>query len=124
MRKDLWDIFNTTEDPYIQTHALVALAKLKQSKAIPYLLEILFGDDPDLAQRMYYMLKRAPQDICDRIQKEVQYRVSRQVAEILVPHQIRHRSHLSRLSQEVKTTLKQLYRLAERYDDILILEQV
>ena len=122
--QELWDIFNMTEDPYIQTHALIALAKLKQSKAIPYLLEILFGEDADLAQRTYYMLKRAPSDIRDKIQKEIQYRVSRKVSEILIPHKIKKRAHLSNLSQEVKNSLKRLYRLAERYDDILILEQV
>jgi HEAT repeat protein len=122
--KELWDIFEMTEDRYIKTHALIALAKMKEEKPIPDLLEILFGDDTDLSQRTFYMLKRAPVDIRDQIHKEIQYRVSRKVSEILVPHKIYKRSHLANLSQEIKESLKQLYRLAERYDDILILEQI
>lgn len=106
-----------------RAHALVALAKLGNTKSIYGLLEILFQSHPDEAQKVFYMLKRAPQIIRDKLKKEIQIMVSDHVLKVLLEADVREITHLQRLTEERKNYLKWLYRLAGRYDDVLIFER-
>ncbi len=102
-------------------HALIALAKLGNVNCVPYLIDILFGKDEALAQKAFYMLGRAP-EILPILKKEIQLEVSQRVMEILVAEEVTHRDHFQRLSTDVRQYLKRLYRLAEKYDEVLLLE--
>lgn len=106
-----------------RAHALVALAKLGNMKSIHGLLEILFQSHPEEAQKVFYMLKRAPQFIRDKLKKEIHIMVSDHVLRVLLDADVREISHLQKLSEERRNYLKWLYRLAGRYDDVLIFER-
>lgn len=106
----------------LKLHALVSLAKLKKEEVLPPILEILFGEDPDLSKKVFFMLKRTPEEIRNKLKKEIQTNVSEKVLKLLLSQKIKKRVHLLKLTEESKKYLKRLYRLAEKYDDILILE--
>ncbi len=108
----------------LKLHSLVALAKIGNESVFPDILEILFGGDRDAAQKLFYMMKRAGKDVRDKLKKEIQFKVSHKVMDILLAENVREKSHLSRLSDKSKESLKWLYRLAEKYDGILLMESV
>jgi hypothetical protein len=101
----------------VRLHALVALAKLGDHRAVEGLLEILFGEDQKLSQKAFYMLDRVPKDMRQQLQRKIQREVSREVRGIL-------HSEAFHLSPQKKTLnrLKWLYRMAGRHDDILAME--
>jgi len=105
----------------VHLHAVIALAKLKNLECIPHLLDLLFSEDAKLAQRTFFMLKRAPA-ILDIVKREIQLEVSARVGEVLIAEKCSHLSELKADKTELHHYLKRLYRLAERYDDLLWLE--
>ncbi|MCF7812516.1 hypothetical protein K9M59_02885 [Candidatus Gracilibacteria bacterium] len=112
------------EDHWIQLHALIALAKINDEHCIPGLLRILFGSDRSLSKAAFHMLDRAPQEIRDTLTREIRFEVSNRVAHILRPQQIYSSQKLSSLPQNILEELKHLYALADRYDDILVMEHL
>lgn len=108
-------------DDEVHLHAVVALAKLGNIDCIPCLMDLLFSDDAALAQKTFFMLKRAPL-ILERVKREIQLEVSRRVGEVLIAESCAHPSELKNVRTDLRHYLKRLYRLAERYDDLLWLE--
>jgi len=107
-----------------QLHALIALAKLGEKSCIPRITEILFRTNVDLANKAFFMLDRIPDDIREAIQNEVQFEVSKRVLEILKPRKIKYLEDLSSLSDSILKHLKRLYRIAEKYDDLVLIEKI
>ncbi len=116
--------FIHSKDEELRLHALVALTKLGEEAAIPDILNILFGRDESLARKLFFMLKRVPKEQQDIIKNEIQHEVSQRVLEVLMSQKVTHRDHLKRLSKDVKQYLKYLYRLGEKYDDLVAMEGV
>jgi len=110
--------------PLIRLHVLIALAKLGDKRSIPGLLKVVFGEEEQLAQVAFNMLDRIPSDIRYLLQKEIQLEVSNHVFSILKPRNVFRFEHISHLPNELIVRLKRFYRLAGRYDDILMLERV
>ena len=123
MREELAQMLGTRISSKVRLHTLIALAKLSDSRSISGLLEIIFGKNKDLAQAAFYMLDRVPADMRHTLQKEIQLGVSNRVFAILKSRQVFALEHLARLPKHMIFQLKMLYRLAERYDDILIIDQ-
>lgn len=111
-----------SENLDLKLHALISLAKLNNEEVVPEILEILFGEDQSLSQKVFCMLKRAPKEIRNKLKQEIQTGVSEKVLKLLLSQEIKKREHLRNLSADSKKYLKRLYRLAGKYDDILILE--
>lgn len=105
----------------VHMHVLVALAKLGDDRCVESLLDILFAEDEDRARRVFGMLKRAPK-IRSKLKRAIQLEVSQRVMQILIEEQIKTASHLKRLPAKTRRYLSRLYRLAERYDELLHLE--
>ncbi len=116
--------FKTHQDQQIRLHSNIALAKLENKHCLPGLLEIIFGTDLELSRAAIEMLKRAPQDIRDKISKEVHHEVSRRVNHILLPQKIHRFEDLSRLPKSAIATLKRLYGFTQKYDDILLMDSL
>ncbi len=116
--------FMHSEDKELRLHALVALTKLGKNTAIIDILNILFGHDQKLAQKLFFMLKRVPKEQRDFIKNEIQHEVSHRVLEVLISQKVAHREHLKKLSKDIKHYLKYLYRLGEKYDDLVMIEGV
>lgn len=112
------------EDVQLRLHALVALTKMGNEDVVPEILAILFGKDEALAQKLFFMLKRVGTDQRDLIKNEIQHEVSRRVLEILLAESVTHKDHLQNLSKDVKRYLTHLYRLGEKYDDLVMMEGV
>lgn len=104
----------------VRLHALIALAKMKQSFVLAPLLSFLFGKDISFSKKTFYMLQRVPSDFRMMIQREIQRQVSLQVSEILQTHDLQSES----FSSHVFSYLKHLYWLSGRYDDLLLLEKI
>ena len=107
----------------VHLHAVIALAKLGNTDCIPCLMDLLFNDDSDLAQRTFFMLKRAPA-IMEIVKREIQIEVSARVGEVLLAENCNHPTELKEVRVDLHHYLKRLYRLAERYDDLLWLEKI
>ena len=105
----------------IKLHALVALAKLGNVQCVFPLIKILFGGDEAFSQKTFFMLKRAPA-ILPILKREIQFEVSRRVMDTLIQENVSEHQQLKGLSNTAKSYLKRLYRLAEKYDEILVLE--
>ncbi len=105
----------------VALHSAIALAKLGNHQAIPLLLHFLFGEDEKLARKTFYMLKRAP-NILNLLKKEIQLEVSKKTQEILQTKNNKDSVVLENLSDATKIYLQRLFRLAEKYDGILWLE--
>ncbi|MCF7917550.1 hypothetical protein K9L27_00910 [Candidatus Gracilibacteria bacterium] len=112
-----------SNDSLVRLHALIALAKLKDERCMKGILEILFGDNEELSRAALHMLDRVSLDIRMHIEKEIQYEVSRRVATILQP-QNHHFHELNELPENIFQSLKHLYWMAERYDDILVMDHL
>lgn len=108
-------------DDEVHLHAVIALAKLGHADCIPCLMDLLFNEDAHLAQRTFFMLKRAPA-MMERVKREIQLEVSSRVGEVLIAENCHHPSALKNVHADLQHYLKRLYRLAERYDDLLWLE--
>ena len=108
----------------VRLHTLIALAKLGDTRSIPGLLRIIFSEDKSLSRAAFHMLDRVPSDIRYLLQKEIQLEVSNRVFGILRAREVFLLDHLKRLPKKIILELKNLYKLAERYDDMLIIEQV
>lgn len=108
----------------VRMHALVALAKLGDKECVHGLMEILFGEDEDTAKSAHRMLHRAPDHIKSKLKKEIHTEVSRRVLRLLVPRKITRRSHLKNLSPETALYLKRLYHLAEKHDELIIIDEI
>lgn len=119
-RNDLRNLLNT-KDLGVKVQVLVALMKLKEVSIIDQVMEILLGQDTQLSRKMFFMLKRVPKEIRDIIKNEISFQVSGRVLEILVSESITHRQHLQKLSGEIKRYLRHLYRLGEKYDDLVLI---
>ncbi len=105
----------------VHLHAVIALAKLGNIDCIPSLMDLLFHEDGQLAQKTFFMLKRAPA-ILEMVKREIQLEVSARVGEVLLAENCRHLKDLKTVQADLHHYLKRLYRLAERYDDLLWLE--
>jgi len=105
-------------------HLLIALAKLKDKDVIPELLDMILGDDIELANMANHMLERVPKEIRDEIRREIQFEISHRVSQIIEPQNIRHMEDLQKLSVPVLEYLKRLYQLDGKYDDMLMMESV
>ncbi len=95
-------------------HALIALAKLGDSKAQAGLLEIIFGENPELSKKAFYMLDRVSPEMRSHIRHHIRTEVSYQVGEIL--------QVLSSEASEKESLLGKLrwfYQMAGRHDDIV-----
>jgi|GEM_PF-6813270 len=68
------------------------------------------------------MLKRAPKIRC-ALKKAIQFEVSRRVMQILIEEQVLEAAHLRRLPSRTRKYLRRLYRLAEKYDELIHLEE-
>ena len=108
----------------MRLHTLIALAKLGDTRSIPGLLQIIFSKDKKLSDAAFHMLDRVPSDIRYLLQKEIQLEVSSRVFGILRSREVFLLEHLKKLPKKIILELKNLYKLAERYDDMLIIEQV
>ena len=106
----------------VHLQALVALAKLGNEACVESLLDILFADDETQSQRLFSMLKRAPKIRCT-LKRAIQFEVSRRVMQILIDQRVCEAAHLKRLPNRTKKYLTRLYRLAEKYDELLHLEE-
>ncbi len=116
--------FMCSKNEELRLHALLAITKLGYNTAISDILNILFGKNQKLAQKLFFMLKRIPKEQRSIIKNEIQHEVSRRVLEVLVSQKITHKNHLKKLSKDVKQYLKYLYRLGEKYDDLVLMEEV
>ncbi|NCP67114.1 hypothetical protein GW756_03395 [bacterium] len=105
----------------VHLHAVIALAKLGNTDCIPCLMDLLFNENGDIAQKTFFMLKRAPA-IMEIIKREIQIEVSARVGEVLIAENCTHPTDLKSVHDDLRHYLKRLYRLAERYDDLLWLE--
>ena len=110
--------FADHHDAKLRLHALLALAKLRDERAIQGLLEILFGDDFHLSRDAFSMLSRVPDSIRSKIRKHIQREVSQKVFEIL-----QDKEKPEDLSEERWNYLSWLYRMAGRFDDLVAMEQ-
>lgn len=110
-------------DDEVHLHAVIALAKLGHTDCLPHLMDLLFNDDAALAQKTFFMLKRAPA-ILDTVKREIQLEVSARVGEVLLAEHCVHPSQLKVVKDDLRHYLKRLYRLAERYDDLVWLEKM
>ncbi len=110
--------FTTHGSPWLRLHSLIALAKLDDIRCVKGLLSILFGEDRNLSKAAFHMLDRVPEEMRDHLQKEIQLEVSKQVFAILKP-QVQIETEIPNLSQSLRDTLKHLYWMAGRYDDLL-----
>ncbi len=117
---EVLNMFDDIDDE-VHLHVLIALAKLGNTACVPALLDILFGEDYQLARKTFFMLKRAP-EIAAFLRREIQFEVASRVMQILVKKQIESAEHIALLPKETRTYLGRLYRLAEQYDEILVLE--
>lgn len=103
----------------IRLHALIALAKLGDGKAQAGLLEIIFGENSELSKKAFYMLDRVSPEMRSQIRHHVRTEVSYRVGEIL---------HVLSSAEDEKESLlgklKWFYRMAERHDDIVALNQL
>ncbi len=111
------------ESELIRLHALIALAKLGNKESIPGLLEIILGDNHQLANIAYHMLNRVPKEVQDFMQREISQEVAKRVFAILRPRKIKKAEQLSQLPEELIEKLKHYYRIAKRFDDIAIIER-
>ena len=103
-------------------HALIAQAKLGNSKCIPELINILFGEEESLANKVFEMLKRrVPKEIYNEIIYQIKRQVAKQVWQIIGHHP--EPSVLQSLPTDRITYLRRLYKFAGQHDDILVLEQ-
>jgi hypothetical protein len=105
----------------VHLHAVIALAKLGNTDCVPCLMDLLFHDNAALAQKTFFMLKRAPA-ILEIVKREIQIEVSARVGEVLIAENCSHPTELKGVHEDLRHYLKRLYRLAERYDDLLWLE--
>lgn len=105
----------------VHLHAVMALAKLGDEDCVPCLMDLLFNEDSHLAQKTFFMLKRAP-DILEIVKREIQIEVSARVGDVLIAENCKHPTDLKSVHDDLRHYLKRLYRLAERYDDLLWLE--
>lgn len=118
----LLEPFLQHENKELRIHALIAQAKLGNANCIPSLIEILFGEEEELAHKVFEMLKRrVPKDIHDELIHQIKCRVAKRVWEIIGHHP--KPSILQSLSSDRITYLRRLYKFAEQHDDILVLEQ-
>ncbi|MCF7830501.1 MFS transporter [Candidatus Gracilibacteria bacterium] len=113
--------FSSHSNPWLRLHSLIALAKLDDIRCAKGLLGILFSEDRELSKAAFHMLDRVPTEMRDHLQKEIQSEVSKQVFAILRP-QIQVKIEAPSLSQSLRDTLKHLYWMAGRYDDLLAIE--
>jgi len=105
----------------VHLHAVMALAKLGNEDCVPSLMDLLFNDNSALAQKTFFMLKRAP-GILEIVKREIQIEVSARVGDVLLAENCKHPADLKSVHDDLRHYLKRLYRLAERYDDLLWLE--
>lgn len=112
------------KDSDVRLHAAVALAKIEDQNAVEIIIKMLFELDHAQSKKLFYMLRRLPAEVRDQIRKEVGYRVSQQVVKVLSREKITHKSQFNKLSKSVKNQLTHWYRLAEKYDDLLVIEGV
>ncbi len=116
--RDLLLEFTTHSSPWLRLHSLIALAKLDDIRCVKGLLSILFGEDINLSKAAFHMLDRVPEEMRNHLQKEIQVEVSKKVFAILKP-QVQVKIELPNLSESLRDTLKHLYWMAGRYDDLL-----
>jgi len=115
--------FLTHKSSEVRLHANIALAKLGDKDALPGLFALLFGDDTELARRTYCMLDRIDDEMREHIKQEIRFEVSHRVAEILKPRKVKQANDLHTLPKTILSQLKRWYRLAEKYDDLAVMEK-
>lgn len=108
----------------IRLHTLIALAKIGDLRSIPGLIEIIFSDNDTTSKAAFHMLDRISPEVLHSIQKEIQLEVSNRVFRILKSREIFRFDHLTSLPKNLVLELKKLYKFAERYDDMLIIDEV
>jgi len=118
MQKETLHEFMNHESDNLRLHALVALAKLGDARALPGLLDILFGKDQKLSQKAFYMLDRVPREIRIQLQRKIQAEVSREVFAIL------HSEAFLTAPKNIMARLQWLYKMAGRHDDIVAMGQL
>ena len=122
--QELYDL-STHKSYQIRQHALVALAKLDQFKIIPQLLEFIFDNDEFKSRSVLSMLQRkTSKEFMDVLRNEIHLEVSKNVLTVLVKHKIKKRDHLINLSKEIRLYLIRLYKLSEKYDHVIMFEEV
>ncbi len=121
MLSDRLYAFLQHHDIELRLHALVALMKLEDEYAIKGAMKILFGEDAALSQKLFFMLRRVPKSMRELIKSEITYEVSHRVLKILIDQKVRKPHHLKSLSHTTRQYLKRLYRLGEKYDDLVLL---
>ena len=118
----LKDLYLSSEGD-LRIQILVALAKLGNREVLDPVLEVLLGEDVVLANKLYSMLKRAPEEMQEIIKREVNFAVAKKIWEIL-SIQKKEAATKNDFSEDVKVYLKRLYHMTERYDDILRIETI
>jgi len=115
--------FSCSDSTEIRLHALIAMAKMRNRHCIRPLREICLGHDEELARRAARMCKRVHPTILEEIRHEIQHEVSRRVEEVLHPHR-RQKFSLENLPARTLRRLKWWYRLAQRYDDLVAMDDI
>lgn len=118
----LFDLLDHPNDA-VHFHTLIALAKLGNEFVVPEIIELLFESDEATSHKCFNMLKRA-ESIRDILKKEIQYAVSERVCQIMIQSQIKAPRELGRLDAKTRKVIRHWYQLAEKYDEILVLESV
>ena len=117
------EAFMDHEDVYIRIHSLIALAKLGESHVRIPLQEVIFGKDQGLANMVYHMLERIPDQFREKIYSEIHFQVAKKISTIIDDQKINQEQDFSKLSVGVWQKLIFLYSLAGRYDCIIELDE-
>lgn len=108
----------------VRLHTLIALAKMGDLRSLPGLVALIFSEDKKIAESALHMMERVPEGIRYLLQKEIQLEVADRVFSILKVREVFRFEHLVSLPKNMILELKKLYRFAERYDDVLLLDEI
>jgi HEAT repeat protein len=113
--------FSNHDNIELRLHALIARAKLKDKKSFDPLMKMLFSEDEVIAQKVFGMLKRVPDELREELLSFMQREIAKQVWNIVGHHP--KPETIQQLSPKHRTYLRRLYLFANKHDDILVLEQ-
>lgn len=115
-----------SKDLNVKLQVLVAMAKMENYDIADEISDFVIENykNDNISIKILRMLKRAPKTMINVIKKKIDAHVSKKISKIFQNKKIVYKKHLLKLKKDLINELKYLYQIAERHDDICIIESL